>query len=133
MMIIDQAVFATAADAFNAHDLDQLSQLLDEDVVLSAPGGLGGEGRGACLDFYQRWFNEFPDAHVEVHVTYIVDGVAIEEGTFTGTHSSVSPSGRPVAFDYVQVSRFRGGRHRAVKLMFDRLRMVEQLGLVRDT
>jgi len=133
MAVTDQAVFATAADAFNAHDLERLSALLDEDVVLRAPGGLGGEGKAACVDFYRRWFAEFPDGRVEVHSSHVVDDVAVEEGTFTGTHTGVAPNGRHVALDYVQVLRFRDGKHASVNLMFDRLVMVEQLGLRRDT
>jgi hypothetical protein len=41
------------------------------------------------------WLDTFPDAHVEVNKLYIVDDVAVEEGTFTGTHNGVlhSPMG----------------------------------------
>ena len=64
--------------------------------------------------------------------------VAIEEGTFTGTHDGVlrspagdiPPTGRPVCVDYIQVLRFRDGKHASFSLMFDRLLMLEQLGLV---
>ena len=64
--------------------------------------------------------------------------VAVEEGTFTGTHQGVlhgpagdvPPTGRPVAVDYIQVLRFRGGKHISFNLMFDRLLMLEQLGLL---
>jgi uncharacterized protein (TIGR02246 family) len=133
MAVTDQAVVETAADAFNAHDLERLSALLHEDVVFPAPGGIEGEGRAACVDFYRRWFAEFPDARVDVRTTQIVDDIAVEEGTFTGTHTGVAPTGRPVALDYVQVLRLRDGRHASVELMFDRLLMLEQLGLARET
>jgi predicted ester cyclase len=107
--------------------------LLDEDVVFRAPGGIEGSGRAAYLEFYRRWFAEFPDARVDVHTTQIVDDMAIEEGTFTGTHTGVAPTARQVALDYVQVLRLRDGKHASVNLMFDRLLMLEQLGLVRET
>jgi ketosteroid isomerase-like protein len=64
--------------------------------------------------------------------------VAVEEGVFTGTHDGVlrtpagdvAPTGRRVAVAYLQVLRFRDGKHVSFNLMFDRLLMLEQLGLV---
>jgi ketosteroid isomerase-like protein len=69
---------------------------------------------------------------------HIVDDVAVEEGTFNGTHDGtlqtpagdIPPTGRPVEIDYIQVLRFRDGKHTSFNLMFDRLLMLEQLGLV---
>jgi ketosteroid isomerase-like protein len=68
---------------------------------------------------------------------HFVDDVAVEEGTFTGTHDGtlrtpagdIPPTGRSVAVDYVQVLRFRDGKHVSFNLMFDRLAMLEQLGV----
>jgi ketosteroid isomerase-like protein len=62
----------------------------------------------------------------------------VEEGTFTGTHNGVlhspggdaPPTGRPVALEYIQVLRFRDGKHVSFNLMCDRLLMLEQLGLI---
>jgi ketosteroid isomerase-like protein len=42
----------------------------------------------------------------------------------------IPPTGRAVDLDYIQVLRFRDGRHVSFHLMFDRLLMLEQLGLV---
>jgi len=78
------------------------------------------------------------DAHVEVQAVHIVDNVAIEEGTFTGTQDGVlrgpmgdiPPTGRWVKVDYIQVLRFRDGKHVSFNLMFDQLTMLEQLGLL---
>ena len=133
MAVTDQTVVGTVADAFNAHDLERLSALLHEDVMFRAPGRIEGEGRAACVEFYRRWFAEFPDARVDERATQSVDDVAVEEGTFVGTHTGVAPTGRPVALDYVQVLRLRDGKHASVELMFDRLLMLEQLGLAPET
>lgn len=40
------------------------------------------------------------------------------------------PTGRSVNLDYIQVLRFRAGKHVSFNLMFDRLQIVEQLGLI---
>ena len=42
----------------------------------------------------------------------------------------IPPTGRPVKVGYIQVFRFRDGKHVSFNLMFDRLLMLEQLGLV---
>jgi ketosteroid isomerase-like protein len=130
--------FERGTDTFNAHDLDGFAEVLDDDVVFQAPGGLRGEGKQACIEFYGGWMSAFPDAHVDVHNVYFVDDVAVEEGTFSGTQRGVlrgaagdiPPTGRSVSVDYIQVLRFRDGKHASFNLMFDQLAMLEQLGLV---
>jgi ketosteroid isomerase-like protein len=72
-----------------------------------------------------------------VHAVHVAGDVAVEEGTFTGTHrgalrspaGDIPPTGRPVTVPYVQVLRFRDGQHASFNLMYDRLLMLEQLGL----
>lgn len=130
--------FERGTDTFNAHDVEGFEEVLADDVVFTAPGGMRGEGKEACASFYAGWFGAFPDAHVEVHDVHFVDDVAVEEGTFTGTHEGVlhtpsgdiPPTGRSVSIGYIQVLHFQDGKHRSFNLMFDRLLMLEQLGLV---
>lgn len=129
--IAEQEIFELGTDAFNAHDLGSIELLLADDVVLSAPGA-SGTGKAACVEFYGRWFEAFPDAHLDVHAVYALGDVLIEEGTFTGTHTGIAPTGRPVALDYVRVLRTCAGKHVEVNVTFDRLLMLEQLGLVTD-
>jgi ketosteroid isomerase-like protein len=43
---------------------------------------------------------------------------------------AIPPTGRAVRIDYLQVLRFRNGKHSSFNLIFDRLQMLEQLGLV---
>jgi predicted ester cyclase len=96
-----------------------------------------GEGKEACLQFFGSWLAAFSDARVEVHGIHILGEVAIEEGTFSGTHDGVlrlptgdiSPTGRRVSVDYIQVLRFHEGKHRSFNLIFDRLAMLEQLAI----
>ena len=129
--------FQRGTDTFNAHDLEGFAEVVADDVVFAAPG-IRGKGKAACVEFFGGWVAAFPDAHVEVHGLHIVDDVAVEEGTFTGTHDGVlhtpagdiPPTGCPVSIDYIQVLRFREGEHATFNLSFDRLLMLEQLGLV---
>jgi steroid delta-isomerase-like uncharacterized protein len=138
MAMTAREAFERGTETFNAHDVDGFAAVLADDVVFRAPGGMGGAGKAACVEFFGGWFGAFPDAHVEVHGVHFVDDIAVEEGTFTGTHDGVlhgpggdvPPTGRSVAVDYIQVLRFRDGKHASFNLMFDRLLMLEQLGLI---
>jgi len=138
MAITVREAFEAGTNTFNAHDIDGFAGVLAEDVAFHAPGGVSGQGKAACVGFYGSWFEAFPDAHVKVHDLHIVGDVAVEEGTFTGTHKGVlhgpmgdiPATGRSVEIAYIQVLRFRAGKHVAFDLMFDRLSMLEQLGLV---
>ena len=87
-MTVRQA-FEKGAATFNAHDLDGFTEVLADDVVFKAPGGMRGEGKAACAAFFGSWFAAFPNARVEVEAVHIVDDVAVEEGTFTGTQNGV--------------------------------------------
>ena len=138
MTMTTREAFERGTDTFNAHDVDGFAEVLADDVVYTAPGGMGGEGKDACVAFYAGWFGAFSDAHVEVEDAQIIGDVAVEEGTFTGTHDGVlhspagdlPPTGCPVSLNYIQVLRFRDGKHVSFNLMFDRLLMLEQLGLI---
>ena len=95
MTMTAREAFQKGTDTFNAHDIDGFADVLADDVVFEAPGGMRGEGKTACVEFYGSWFTAFPDARVEVHRLHVIDDVAVEEGTFTGTHDGVlrSPMG----------------------------------------
>ena len=137
-MTTAREAFEKGTATFNAHDLDGFAEVLADDVVVEAPGGVRGDGKAACVDFFGSWLGAFPDAHVEVHAVHVLGDVVVEQGTFTGTHDGVlhgplgdvPPTGRAVRIDYVQVLRFRDGKHVAFNLMFDRLLLLEQLGLL---
>jgi ketosteroid isomerase-like protein len=130
--------FERGTEAFNAHDIVGFAEVLADDAVFEAPGGMRGEGKAACIEFYGSWLSAFPNAHVDVHRVHIIDDIAVEEGTFTGTHmgvlhgttGDVPPTGRPVRIGYIQVLRFRDGNVVSFNLVFDRLLMLEQLGLI---
>jgi predicted ester cyclase len=137
MTMTPHEAFLRGTETFNAHDIEGFAKVLADDVVFSAPGGIGGAGREACAGFFAGWFSAFPDARVDVSDVHIDGDVVVEVGTFTGTHrgalqtpgGDIPPTGRPVAVAYTQVLHFRDGEHISFNLMFDRLQMLEQLGL----
>jgi predicted ester cyclase len=138
MAMTVREAFEKGTDTFNAHDIDGFTSVLADDVVFRAPGGTSGQGKAACAQFFAGWWDAFPDAHVDVHAVHIAGDIIVEEGTFTGTHhgtlhspaGDIAPTGRPVAVDYIHVLRYLDGKHISFGLLFDRLEMLEQLGLV---
>ena len=138
MPMTTREAFEKGTETFNSHDIAGFGEVLASDVIVDAPGGMHGEGKAACLEFYGSWFGAFPDAHVDVHGLHIVGDIAVEEGTFSGTQTGVlhspsgdiPPTGHSVRLPYIQVLRIRDGKHVSFNLMFDRLQMLEQLGLV---
>jgi predicted ester cyclase len=130
--------FDRGTTAFNAHDIDGFAESFTEDAVLTAPGGVRAEGRAACLGFFGVWLEAFPDARVEVDRVIVAEDGAVEEGTFAGTHTGVlrtpqgdiPPTGRAVSVRYMQALRYRDGRFFSWHLIYDRLGLTEQLGLV---
>src|SRR5262249_34933182 len=89
MTMTAREAFERGTATFNAHHLDGFAEVLADQVVFKAPGGMQGEGKVACAAFFGSWFTSFPDARVKVKAVYIVDDVAVEEGTFMGTHNGV--------------------------------------------
>jgi predicted ester cyclase len=138
MTMTIREAFEKGTETFNAHDIDGFTDVLADNVAYHAPGGMGGEGKTACAQFFADWFGAFPDAHVDVHALHLAGDVAVEEGAFTGTHNGVlqtpagdiPPTGRRVTVDYIQVLRFHNGKHASFNLMYDRLLLLEQLGLI---
>jgi hypothetical protein len=132
-----QETFDKSTTAFNAHDIDAFADVIADDAVFRAPGGMSGAGKQACTQFFEGWLTAFPDARVAVRDLYICGDVAVEAGTFTGTNDGIlhnpagdiPPTGRQVAVDYVQTIQFADGKQAAFDLMYDRLQLLEQLGL----
>jgi hypothetical protein len=51
-------------------------------------------------------------------------------GTVLIPAGDIPPTGRRVTVDYIQVLRFHNGKHASFNLMYDRLLLLEQLGLI---
>ncbi len=123
-------------DAFNAHDLDTLSQLWAADF-LAEPTGAPAPWNGEQHRMYlQGYLTAFPDAHIEVtlmiaHGDYIV---AHWTGTHTGplhtpTGSSIPATGKQVVLKASETFQLKGGKISRVWEFFDRVSLLSQLGL----
>jgi steroid delta-isomerase-like uncharacterized protein len=138
MTLSIREAFDRGTAAFNAHDLAAFGELMADDIVDTAPGGMRFEGKAAATQFYGVWFTAFPDCHVEIDRAIFADDTVVEQGTFTGTHTGVfhtpdgdiPPTGRAVKAQYTNILTIRDGKFVTGDLMYDRLELLEQLGLV---
>ncbi len=57
-------------DAFNRHDVARMMKLMTEDCVFEntepAPDGTTYRGKAAVMQFWQNFFHESPQAHIEI-------------------------------------------------------------------
>lgn len=131
-------LFQQGTDAFNRHDAEGFAQRLADDVQAQAPGVGEIRGKQAVKAFYMSWLDAFPDGKVEISSVLCLDDVAVEEGFFVGTHRAtlhgpggdLPATGRHARVRYVQIARYRDDKIASFNLSFDRVEMLEQLGVM---
>jgi predicted ester cyclase len=133
-----QEIFERSEKAFNDHDRAAIESLCSPDTVLTAPGDMTFNGVQQVCDFLQSWWDAFPDGHVTVREVLYTGDAYVEEGTFHGTQDGVfhtpmgdiQPTHRPVSGEYVTINKCRDDKIVSQYLLFDRLQLLEQLGVV---
>ncbi|MGH3824681.1 MAG: ester cyclase [Pseudonocardiaceae bacterium] len=122
--------------AFNAQDANEVRSLLSPDVEWAIPGGLL-RGPDQVDAFHSFLWEAFPD--IELTATRIVDNgsTVVMQGTAQGTHQGmfhtpggdIPPTGHPVTLPYSEHYEVEGGLIVSARLVFDRLDLLEQLGV----
>jgi predicted ester cyclase len=122
--------------AFNARDWKQIRVSFSADCLKQVPGAYlrGGDQIAAwCAALWEA----FPDIHVAVAATAEAESVVTIEGRVAGTHQGtlrtpdgdIPPTGRRVDLPFSQHAEVQGGSIVSARLYFDRLELLEQLGL----
>jgi steroid delta-isomerase-like uncharacterized protein len=125
-------------EAFNAHDEDRIRELNAESTVLEAPGEVRLQGREPATQYAMAWLNAFPDAQVTVNNELHAGDWVVQEFTFAGTHEDTlsTPTGDIPATNRrlngrgVQIIRVEDGAIADVRLYFDQVQVMTQLGLM---
>jgi predicted ester cyclase len=124
--------------AFNAKDWPALAALMADDIECITFANAVHRGVDENRAYYATWWNAFPDCRVIAHSLHVDGATVIEEGAFTGIHRGVfrtamgdiSPTGRRVQAEYINVITVARGRVARQRLILDRLDLLDQLGLV---
>jgi steroid delta-isomerase-like uncharacterized protein len=125
-------------EAFNAHDEARMRNLDRDDVSFEGPGDVSLTGPDATTAYAMAWIHAFPDARIDVRNTIVGDGWAVQEFTFEGTHEDTlaGPGGeipathRHLSGRGVQITRVDGGKIAEVRLYFDQVDVLTQLGVM---
>ena len=123
---------------FNTGDVNSLLELYAANAVATGPGGMEFKGIDAIREYTKSWLTGFPDAHIETKKLIEAGVTVVTEGIFTGTHTGtfstpmgdIPPTGKAVKGEYVDIFEVRDGKVVSDRLTFDRMQLMEQLGLV---
>jgi steroid delta-isomerase-like uncharacterized protein len=125
-------------EGFNAHDEARMRSLDRDDVSFEGPGDVSLTGPDATTAYAMAWIHAFPDARIDVRNTIVGDGWAVQEFTFEGTHEDTlsGPGGeipathRHLSGRGVQITKVDGGKIAEVRLYFDQVDVLTQLGVM---
>ncbi len=133
-------VVMQAIAAWNERDVEGFAALGSPDVEIVASGGVDLREPEGMREFYSFWRTAFPDNFVTYH-NIVGDGDrAIGEGTFVGTHSGplrqpageIPATGKRVEEDFVAAYRTAAGKVTCLRIYFDVLALMTQLGLTAE-
>ena len=123
--------------AFNAQDANEVMRLYSHDTVLEVPGAPVLRGRDQVLAYFSGLWEAFPD--VKLTVTRVVEegSVVVIRGRAEGTHQGtlrtpagdIPPTGRGMELAFSDHYEVQGGVVVSNDLHFDRLALLEQLGV----
>ena len=127
-------------DTWNAHDRDGWLACCDENITFNAPGGIAGQGLDTGRMFWSLWQDAFPDCRCTINVAVAEGNEAVQESAFTGTHTEtfhvpnsqdIPATGKSVALPYTLGLTYLNGKWSSFRLIFDRVELMTQLGLMR--
>ena len=129
--------FTSYLQAIDTHDRDAVRDAYADDVQIAAPG-VELRGRDAAAAWIDVFLRAFPDLKHEILATVQCGDAVATEARFTATHTGplaspngdIPPTGKPVALDYVDVTRFADGRIASEHIYFDQVAFLSQLGLL---
>ena len=99
-------------DAYGARDYDTVRELVGADIVSHTPGAeMLPPGIEGCIAANEGGFTSFPDKKTEVLEAFGTGDRVVMHVRMTGTNTGglewagVPANGKPVDFDYIQISR----------------------------
>ena len=104
-------------EVLNQGDLAVANELISPDCVHHVPGGLSMPGLAALRDWLALTLSIFPDFHAIVEDEIAEDDLVVQRITCYGTHQGefpgIRPTGPPVSFQIIEISR--AGARREVR------------------
>lgn len=125
-------------EALNRRDFTFYPELFTDDVTFESVGGVTGRGAATIAGFDRIWTTAFGDFTITGIYHLAHDDRVVCHNRASGTHdgillmpdgSQVPPTGRRLDAPYFASFRVRDGRISHEHIYFDRMLLLEQLGL----
>lgn len=131
-------IFDRLVEFWNSGNLDLIPQIFSEEYQRTDPDhGEPMRGRQLMAAYVAEVRTGFPDFRIEVNQQI---GAADEfatgwtcTGTHTGIYQGIPPTGRKVNVSGVSLNRIQDGKIVEERTYFDRLGLLQQLGVIPDT
>jgi SnoaL-like domain len=124
------------AEAYDAHDEQQIHDVLAPDAVLVSPEGVF-EGRAAIVDYMMAWARAFGGGYTIEHVTSEGDRAVLEmtwegvhDGVYTTPDGDIPATNRAVRARSSHTVVVDQGLAQEVRMYFDVFGFLSQLGLL---
>jgi steroid delta-isomerase-like uncharacterized protein len=124
--------------AWNAHDIETILTMVDDDVVLTDPGlPEPAQGKGQMRAVLEGLWRAMPDFHIDSYTLYLSPDGATDvlthwraTGTFTGPMDppGFAPTDGRITMEGATRSRFREGLLCEVHYLYDLMDLGRQLG-----
>jgi predicted ester cyclase len=129
---------ARFVSAFNAHDEKALNQIHADNIKFEAPGGFKATSGHEATAYAMVWHKAFPNGKMTVRNEIVSAPWIVQEVTMEGTHTgplegpmgTVQPTNKKVVGKGVQILRTENGKIAEVRIYFDLLDQMTQLGLI---
>jgi len=121
-------------ELFSAGHLPIADELIAEDYVEHSPLPGQEPGLGGLKHALKRFWVAFPDFHLSIEDLIAEGDRVVTKKTMTGTHTGefngITPTGRRVELQYVDILRLRDGQITEHWLSMDQLSFMQQLGVI---
>ncbi len=129
---------ARFVSAFNAHDEKALNQIHADNIKFEAPGGFKATSGHEATAYAMVWHKAFPNGKMTVRNEIVSAPWIVQEVTMEGTHTgplegpmgTVQPTYKKLVGKGVQILRIENGKIAEVRIYFDLLDQMTQLGLI---
>lgn len=129
----NKELFRRVFDALNERDFDAFAATHHEDVVLHDHDE-EFHGIESAIEHEQRLYEAFPDMEYAMEDILAEDALVASRWRVTGTHSGkfqgIEPTGEEIEIPACGICKVKDGKVTAVWLTYDRLGMLQQLGVV---
>jgi steroid delta-isomerase-like uncharacterized protein len=133
-------VLEQAIELWNAGDREGWAALYSEDVKWEAPGGARISGlEDLKVKYFDALLEAAPDRSSVVDSLFAEGNLVAEEGRYTGTHTGtwrssdgveIPATGRSLDFPFSALFRVEDGKIASIRLYYDQLEVLTQLGLM---